>query len=170
MPGHITPLNINYLTTAQHFLLDWYISARNTPSIFSYLHPLGWAVCRFQTFCWFCWNQHLHHHHAEHRRVTGLRSQPIALYVVGQQQWQDEITEMIVDFRKSCTDHAPLSINGCTVERVSRTKCLGVHVSDDLTWSIYTSSLARKARQHLYFLQKLKLPPPTFNQILHEHY
>ncbi|KAI3367214.1 hypothetical protein L3Q82_008268 [Scortum barcoo] len=49
------------------------------------------------------------------------------------------------------------------VERVSSTKFLGVHISDDLSWTTNTASLAKKAQQRLYFLRKLKrasAPPP----------
>ncbi|KAI3374502.1 hypothetical protein L3Q82_006317 [Scortum barcoo] len=49
------------------------------------------------------------------------------------------------------------------LERVSSTKFLGVHISDDLSWTTNTASLAKKAQQRLYFLRKLKrasAPPP----------
>uniref|UniRef100_A0A3P9LR30 Reverse transcriptase domain-containing protein n=1 Tax=Oryzias latipes TaxID=8090 RepID=A0A3P9LR30_ORYLA len=71
--------------------------------------------------------------------------------------------EMVVDFRRTPTQHAPLIVNGAAVERVSCTKFLGVHISDDLSWNQNTASLAKKAQQRLYFLRKLKrarAPPP----------
>ncbi|XP_049579031.2 uncharacterized protein [Syngnathus scovelli] len=40
--------------------------------------------------------------------------------------------EIIVDFRKGHTTHLPLIIDGAVVERVSCTKFLGVHISEDL--------------------------------------
>ncbi len=52
--------------------------------------------------------------------------------------------------------HAPLTINGATVERVSSTKFLGVHITEDLSWTNNTAALAKKAQQHLYFLRKLR--------------
>ncbi|KAK3556334.1 hypothetical protein QTP70_007104 [Hemibagrus guttatus] len=39
----------------------------------------------------------------------------------------------------------------------------GVHLAEDLTWSLNTSSITKKAQQHFYFLRRLKkahLPPP----------
>ena len=47
-------------------------------------------------------------------------------------------------------------IDGAAVERVSSTKFLGVHISDDLSWTTNTASLAKKAQQRLYFLRKLR--------------
>ncbi|KAI3355950.1 hypothetical protein L3Q82_004497 [Scortum barcoo] len=45
----------------------------------------------------------------------------------------------IVDFRRrQREEHAPLSINGTTVERVSSFRFLGVHISEDLTWTHHT--------------------------------
>ncbi len=52
--------------------------------------------------------------------------------------------------------HAPLTINGATVERVSSTKFLGVHITEDLSWTNNTAALAKKAQQRLYFLRKLR--------------
>lgn len=65
--------------------------------------------------------------------------------------------EIIVDFRRSRSHaHTPIYINGAVVERVSSFKFLGVHISDDLTWSHNTSTLVKKAQQRLYFLRSLK--------------
>ena len=71
--------------------------------------------------------------------------------------------EIVVDFRRGHSQPPPLNINGAAVEQVSSTKFLGVHISEDLSWTTHTSSLARKAQQRLYFLHKLKkarAPPP----------
>ncbi|KAI5100729.1 gastrula zinc finger protein XlCGF28.1-like [Silurus meridionalis] len=46
---------------------------------------------------------------------------------------------------------------------VKSTKFLGVHLADNLTWSLNTSSITKKAQQRLYFLRRLRkahLPPP----------
>uniref|UniRef100_A0A8C2HFC2 Reverse transcriptase domain-containing protein n=1 Tax=Cyprinus carpio TaxID=7962 RepID=A0A8C2HFC2_CYPCA len=54
-------------------------------------------------------------------------------------------------------------INGATVERVSSTKFLGVHITEDLSWTDNTAALAKKSQQRLYFLRKLRrarAPPP----------
>ena len=74
--------------------------------------------------------------------------------------------EIVVDFRKSHTEHPPLTIDGAAVERVSSTKFLGVHISEDLSWATNSASLAKKAQRRLYFLRKLKrvkAPIPILN-------
>ncbi len=71
--------------------------------------------------------------------------------------------EIVVDFRRGHTQHPPLTINGAAVERVSSTKFLGVHISEDLSLTTNTASLGKKAQRRLYFLRKLKrarAPPP----------
>ncbi|KAI3366460.1 hypothetical protein L3Q82_000594 [Scortum barcoo] len=75
----------------------------------------------------------------------------------------DKTKEIIVDFRKIQPSHAPLLINNSAVEVVSSTKFLGVHITDDLTWSVNSASLVKKAQQRLHFLRRMKrahLPPP----------
>ncbi|KAI4885125.1 hypothetical protein NFI96_011804 [Prochilodus magdalenae] len=42
------------------------------------------------------------------------------------------------------------------VECVSNFKFLGVHISEDLTWSLNSSTMVKKAQQRLYFLRSLK--------------
>ncbi|KAI3376743.1 hypothetical protein L3Q82_000086 [Scortum barcoo] len=64
--------------------------------------------------------------------------------------------EIVVSFQRGHTQHHPLTIDSAAVERVSSTKFLGVHISDDLSWTTNTASLAKKAQQRLYFLRKLK--------------
>ncbi|KAK3511413.1 hypothetical protein QTP70_007329 [Hemibagrus guttatus] len=71
--------------------------------------------------------------------------------------------EMVVDFRRALNDHYPLNINRSNMEIIKSTKFLGVHLAEDLTWSLNTSSITKKAQQHLYFLRRLRkahLPPP----------
>ncbi len=61
----------------------------------------------------------------------------------------------------------PLTIDSSTVERVSSTKFLGVHITEDLTWTTNTMSLSKKAQQRLHFLRRLKrasLPPPILTK------
>ncbi|KAI4896098.1 hypothetical protein NFI96_006456 [Prochilodus magdalenae] len=75
----------------------------------------------------------------------------------------DKTKEMVVNFRRVRGDHVPLNINGSAVEIVQSTKFLGVHITENLTWSLNTSSIAKKAQQRLYFLRRLRkahLPPP----------
>ncbi|KAI3375710.1 hypothetical protein L3Q82_004015 [Scortum barcoo] len=68
----------------------------------------------------------------------------------------EKTKEIVVDFKRTRPQHAPLTINGATVERVNSTKFLDVHVTEDLSWTINTTSLAKKANQRLYFLRKLR--------------
>lgn len=70
--------------------------------------------------------------------------------------------EVIVDFRRNQPTHTPLSIGGTDVEIVQGTKFLGVHITNDLTWTRHTSYLTKKAHQRLHFLRRLgraHLPP-----------
>ncbi|KAK3560673.1 hypothetical protein QTP86_014520, partial [Hemibagrus guttatus] len=75
----------------------------------------------------------------------------------------DKTKEMVVDFRRAQSDHSLLFIDGSPVEIVKSTKFLGLHLTEDLTWSLNTTSISKKAQQRLYFLQILRkahLPPP----------
>ncbi|KAK1803875.1 hypothetical protein P4O66_003817 [Electrophorus voltai] len=65
--------------------------------------------------------------------------------------------ELIVDCSKKQERHyQPVRISGTTVERVDSFRYLGVHISQDLSWSRHTSFLAKKARQRLYHLRRLR--------------
>ncbi|KAK1792883.1 hypothetical protein P4O66_001618 [Electrophorus voltai] len=65
--------------------------------------------------------------------------------------------DLIVDCSKKQERHyQPVRISGTTVERVGSFRYLGVHISQDLSWSLHTNSLATKARQHLYHLRHLR--------------
>ncbi len=69
-----------------------------------------------------------------------------------------------MDFRRNSADHPPLTIDSSTVERVNSTKFLGVHITEDLTWTTNTMLIYKKAQQRLHFLRHLKrgsLPPPS---------
>ncbi len=61
--------------------------------------------------------------------------------------------EVVMDFRRNSVDHPPLTIDSSTVERVSSTKFLGMHITEDLTWTTNTTSLSKKAQQRLHFLR-----------------
>ncbi len=65
-----------------------------------------------------------------------------------------------MDFRQNSGDHPPLTIDSSTVERVSSTKFLGVHIKEDLTWTTNTTSLSKKAQHFLRRLKRASLPPP----------
>ncbi|KAK3533991.1 hypothetical protein QTP86_000500 [Hemibagrus guttatus] len=75
----------------------------------------------------------------------------------------DKTKEMVVDFRRAQSDHSPLFIDESPVEIIKSTKFLGVHLVENLTWSLNTTSISKKAQQCLYFLRRLRkahLPPP----------
>jgi hypothetical protein len=62
-----------------------------------------------------------------------------------------------VDYRKSKScSHAPVLIDGTELEHVPSFKFLDVYISDDLSWTINTSTLVKKVQQRLYFLRRLK--------------
>ncbi|KAK1787467.1 hypothetical protein P4O66_002943 [Electrophorus voltai] len=63
---------------------------------------------------------------------------------------------MVVGFRRARRDHFPLAINGSSVEIVKNIKFLGVHIAENLTWTLNTSSITKTAQQRLYFLRKLR--------------
>ncbi|KAK3523503.1 hypothetical protein QTP70_001169 [Hemibagrus guttatus] len=81
----------------------------------------------------------------------------------------EKMKEMVVDFRRAQSDHSPLNIDGSNVKIVKSTKFLGVHLVEDLTWSLNTSSITRKAQQCLYFLRRLRKAhlPPTILTIFY---
>ncbi|TWW65007.1 hypothetical protein D4764_22G0006540 [Takifugu flavidus] len=64
--------------------------------------------------------------------------------------------ELVLDFRRKTDIHPPIHINRAAVERVSSFKFLGIHLSQDLTWTTNCSSLVKKAHQRLFFLRTLK--------------
>ncbi|KAF7645238.1 hypothetical protein LDENG_00208050 [Lucifuga dentata] len=83
----------------------------------------------------------------------------------------DKTKEMVIDFRRASKhQHTPLSIDGAAMERVSNVKFLGVHLADDLTSTINTTAVIKKAQQWLHPLRRLRkagLPTPhltTFYQ------
>lgn len=68
----------------------------------------------------------------------------------------EKTKEIVVDFRRAYTQYPPLTTNVAGAERVSSTKFLGVHISEDPSWTTNTSSLAKKANQCLHLLRKLR--------------
>ena len=67
-----------------------------------------------------------------------------------------ETKEMIVDYRKRRTEHAPILIDATVVEQVENFKFLGVHINNKLECSKHTKTVVKRARQSLFPLRKLK--------------
>ena len=51
--------------------------------------------------------------------------------------------EIIVDYRKKRTEHAPILIDGAAVEQVEKFKYLGVLITNKLTWSKHTKTVTK---------------------------
>ncbi len=122
----------------------------------SWRFPLSWRLDRFIKFAddttvvGLISNRDETNYRSEVSRLAGWCSEDnLSLNV-------EKMKEIVVDFRRVHTQHAPLTINGATVERVSSTKFLGVHITEDLSWTNNTAALAKKAQQRLYFLRKLR--------------
>ena len=64
--------------------------------------------------------------------------------------------EMIVDYRKRRTKHAPILSDEAVVEQVESFKFLGGHITNKLEWSKHTKTVMKRARQNLFPLRKLK--------------
>ncbi len=52
--------------------------------------------------------------------------------------------------------HTPITIDKTPVEQVKSFKFLGVHITEDLTWSAHTDAVLKKAHQRLFFLRWLR--------------
>ncbi len=64
--------------------------------------------------------------------------------------------ELVVDYRRQSRDHAHITIDKTPVERVNGFKFLGVHITEDLTWSAHTDAVLKKTHQDLFFLRRLR--------------
>ncbi len=62
----------------------------------------------------------------------------------------------VVDYRRQSREHTPITIDKTPVEQVNSFKFLGVHVTEDLTWSAHTDAVLKKAHQRLFFLRRLR--------------
>jgi hypothetical protein len=51
--------------------------------------------------------------------------------------------ELIMDYRKRRAEQAPINIDGAVVERVESIKSLGVHITNDLSWSKHTKTVVK---------------------------
>ncbi len=68
----------------------------------------------------------------------------------------DKTKKLVVDFRRQSREHTPITIDKTPVERVNSFKFLGIHITEDLTWSAHTDAVLKKAHQRLFFLRRLR--------------
>ncbi len=69
----------------------------------------------------------------------------------------DKTKALVVDFRRQSREHTPITIDKTSVERVNSFKFLGVHITEDLTWSTHTDTVLKKTHHCLFFLRRLRL-------------
>ncbi len=67
----------------------------------------------------------------------------------------DKTKELVVDYRRQSREHTPITIDKTPVERVNCFKFLGIHITEDLTWSTHTDAVLKKTHQRLFFLRRL---------------
>ena len=48
-----------------------------------------------------------------------------------------------------------LSVNGISLSRVEHTKCLGVHIDENLTWAEHVNNLTKKVVCNISVLRKI---------------
>ena len=65
--------------------------------------------------------------------------------------------EIIVDYRKKRTEHAPILIDGAAVAQVESFKFLGVHITNKLACSKHPMTVVKRTRQNLFPLRRLKI-------------
>ncbi len=63
----------------------------------------------------------------------------------------DKTKELVVDYRRQSRENTPITIDKTPVERVTSFKFLGVHITENLTWSAHTDAVLKKAHQRLFF-------------------
>ncbi|KAK3520310.1 hypothetical protein QTP70_020548 [Hemibagrus guttatus] len=56
--------------------------------------------------------------------------------------------------KESSGIRSPLNINRSSLEIIKSTKFLGAHLAENFTWSLNTSSISKRAQQHLYKLRQ----------------
>ena len=64
--------------------------------------------------------------------------------------------EMIVDCRKRRAKQVPINIARAAMEWFESFKFLGVHITNELSWSKHTKTVVKRAQQHLFPLRRLK--------------
>ncbi len=68
----------------------------------------------------------------------------------------DKTKELVVDYRRQSREHTPITIDKTPVDQVNSFKFLGIHITEDLTWSAHTDAVLKKAHQRLFFLRWLR--------------
>lgn len=63
--------------------------------------------------------------------------------------------ELVIDFCHN-RNQLPITIHDSDVQIIEKSKFLDVTISHDLNWSSNTTSIAKKARQRLFFLRRLR--------------
>lgn len=75
--------------------------------------------------------------------------------------------QLILDFRKGRADHhQSVIVDGDCVEIIHSFKFLGIHISNNLSWSTNTTDAVKRAQQHLHFLHVLKKYNPNCKLML----
>ncbi|KAK3507400.1 hypothetical protein QTP70_017468 [Hemibagrus guttatus] len=74
--------------------------------------------------------------------------------------WKSKNNFILKSDKGTNLHHSPLDIDGSNMEIIKSTKFLSIHLAEDLTWSLNTSFITKKAQQRLYFLQRLRNLPP----------
>ena len=77
----------------------------------------------------------------------------------------DKTKEMLFSFGNP-PDIQPLVMNGVEIERVHKTKLLGVMITDDLKWDLHIEYIHKKASKRLYFLRRLKRSGLSCDELL----
>jgi hypothetical protein len=80
----------------------------------------------------------------------------------------EKTKEMIVYYGKKKINFSPLLMESNKLERVNKSKVLGVIINDTLTWADHIDYICSKASKRLYFLRLLKrakVPPNDIIQV-----
>jgi hypothetical protein len=80
--------------------------------------------------------------------------------------------EMIMDYRKRRAEQVSINIDRAEMERVESFKFLGVHITNELSWSKHTKTVVKRAQQNLFPLGRLKrfgIGPQILKKVLQLH-
>ncbi len=73
----------------------------------------------------------------------------------------DKTKELVVDYRRQSREHTTITIDKTPVERVNSFKFLSVHITEDLTWSVHTDAVLKKAHSSSYGWGSLERAPAS---------